>query len=207
MLNSTKMVKLGVVADIRQGFTFREQVQEVASGNAHIVQIKDIRQPEQAEWGMQLRPEFLPKMDWQGKDQAKIVDDCVLLPCRGEYLKAHYLKIGEYSEYVLPIVASSQFLLLTPKLKILPEYLCWYLNQPNVQQRLRLIGQGTKILMLSVASMNDFLIEVPSIETQQQIIGLNRLWEREQVLTQKLLQNREQMMQGIFQQLLKESSK
>ena len=55
-----------------------------------------------------------------------------------------------------------------------------------------------------VASMNDFLIAVPSLDTQRQIVALNRLWEQEQVLTQKLLQNREQMMQGVFQQLLKE---
>ena len=203
MLNSKQTLKLGLVADIRQGFAFREKVIEIDAGNAHIVQIKDIRQPEQA-WGMQLRPEVLPKMDWQGKDQAKIVDDCVLLPCRGEYLKAHYLTVEECSESALPIIASSQFLILTPKPTILTEYLCWYLNQTTVQQRLRQGGQGTKILMLSVASMNDFLIAVPSLDTQRQIVALNRLWEQEQVLTQKLLQNREQMMQGVFQQLLKE---
>ena len=204
MLNSKQTLKLGLVADIRQGFAFREKVIEHDAGNAHIVQIKDIRQPEQVEWGMQLCPEILPKMDWQGKDQAKIVDDCVLLPCRGEYLKAHYLTVEECSESALPIIASSQFLILTPKPMILTEYLCWYLNQTTVQQRLRQGGQGTKILMLSVASMNDFLIAVPSLDTQRQIVALNRLWEQEQVLTQKLLQNREQMMQGVFQQLLKE---
>ena len=203
MPDSNKIVKLSSVAEIRQGFTFREKVIEIDAGNAHIVQIKDIRQPEQVEWGMQLCPEILPKMDWQGKDQAKIVDDCVLLPCRGEYLKAHYLTVEERSKSASPIIASSQFLILTPKPTILTEYLCWYLNQTTVQQRLRQGGQGTKILMLSVASMNDFLIAVPSLDTQRQIVALNRLWEQEQVLTQKLLQNREQMMQGIFQQLLK----
>ena len=204
MPDSNKIVKLSSVAEIRQGFTFREKVIEIDAGNAHIVQIKDIRQPEQVEWGMQLCPEILPKMDWQGKDQAKIVDDCVLLPCRGEYLKAHYLTVEERSKSALPIIASSQFLILTPKPTILTEYLCWYLNQTTVQQRLRQGGQGTKILMLSVASMNDFLIAVPSLDIQRQIVALNRLWEQEQVLTQKLLQNREQMMQGVFQQLLKE---
>ena len=204
MPDSNKIVKLSSVAEIRQGFTFREKVIEIDAGNAHIVQIKDIRQPEQVELGMQLCPEILPKMDWQGKDQAKIVDDCVLLPCRGEYLKAHYLTVEERSKSALPIIASSQFLILTPKPTILTEYLCWYLNQTTVQQRLRQGGQGTKILMLSVASMNDFLIAVPSLDTQRQIVALNRLWEQEQVLTQKLLQNREQMMQGVFQQLLKE---
>ena len=204
MSDSNKIVKLSSVAEIRQGFTFREKVAEDPQGNAHLVQIKDVREAGQWDLSMQLRPEILPKMDWQGKDQAKIVDDCVLLPCRGEYLKAHYLTVEERSKSALPIIASSQFLILTPKPTILTEYLCWYFNQTTVQQRLRQGGQGTKILMLSVASMNDFLIAVPSLDTQRQIVALNRLWEQEQVLTQKLLQNREQMIQGVFQQLLKE---
>ena len=43
MLNSKQTLKLGLVADIRQGFAFREKVIEHDAGNAHIVQIKDIR--------------------------------------------------------------------------------------------------------------------------------------------------------------------
>ena len=93
MSDSNKIVKLSSVAEIRQGFTFRERVAEDPQGNAHLVQIKDVREAGQWDLSMQLRPEILPKMDWQGKDQAKIVDDCVLLPCRGEYLKAHYLSV------------------------------------------------------------------------------------------------------------------
>ena len=45
MPDSNKIVKLSSVAEIRQGFTFREKVIEIDAGNAHIVQIKDIRQP------------------------------------------------------------------------------------------------------------------------------------------------------------------
>ena len=43
MLNSKQTLKLGLVADIRQGFAFREKVIEHDAGNAHIVQIKDIQ--------------------------------------------------------------------------------------------------------------------------------------------------------------------
>lgn len=204
MLEANNMVQLSSVAEIRQGFTFREKVFENPNGNAHLVQIKDIREAESWDMGMALQAEYLPKIDWQGKDQAKIGEECVLLPCRGEYLQAHYIKPTNGTQTSLPIIASSQFLLITPNKTVLTEYLCWYLNQAKVQQRLRYERQGSKILMLSVAMMNDFMIAIPSIKTQQQIIDLNQLWEQEQRLTQKLLQNRGQMMQGIFHQLLKE---
>ena len=94
------------------------------------------------------------------------------------------------------------FLVIFPKENVLPEYLCWYLNQPNVQHRLRYESQGSSMPMLSIGSISQFLIEVPNLEIQQSIIKLNRLWEQEQVLAHKLLTNREQLMQGIFQKLL-----
>ena len=43
MSNLKNVVKLSDLAEIRTGFTFREKVEEVDSGNAHVLQIKDIR--------------------------------------------------------------------------------------------------------------------------------------------------------------------
>ena len=44
MLKTNNWIKLSSVADIRQGFTFREKVLEEPHGNAHLVQIKDMRE-------------------------------------------------------------------------------------------------------------------------------------------------------------------
>lgn len=76
------------------------------------------------------------------------------------------------------------------------------MNQPHVQYELRKESQGSKMPMLSVSTVSQFEVEVPSLDIQQRIIELNRLWEQEQILTQKLLKNREQMMMGMFKQLL-----
>ena len=56
--------------------------------------------------------------------------------------------------------------------------------------------------MISVSTVSQFEVEVPSLDIQQRIIELNRIWEQEQILTQQLLKNREQMMMGMFKQLL-----
>ena len=85
-----KRVKLSDLAEIRTGFTFREKVEEVDSGNAHVLQIKDIRSNATDTCGYTLFADALPQIDWQGKDNAIVSPDSVLLPCRGEYLKAHY---------------------------------------------------------------------------------------------------------------------
>lgn len=203
MSNLKKSLKLSDLAEIRTGFTFREKIEEVESGNAHVLQIKDVRSISTDKCGYLLIADALPQINWQGKDNAIVSPECVLLPCRGEYLKAHLFVESKESSKSLPLIVSSQFLIVTPNKKVLPQYLCWYLNQSTVQHELRKESQGSKMPMLSVSSVSQLEVEVPNIDIQQHIIELNRIWEQEQILTQQLLKNREQMMLGMFKQLLK----
>lgn len=203
MSNLKKSLKLSDLAEIRTGFTFREKIEEVESGNAHVLQIKDVRNISTDKCGYLLIADALPQINWQGKDNAIVSPECVLLPCRGEYLKAHLFVESKESSKALPLIVSSQFLIITPNKKVLPKYLCWYLNQSTVQHELRKESQGSKMPMLSVSSVSQLEVEVPNIDIQQHIIELNRIWEQEQILTQQLLKNREQMMLGMFKQLLK----
>lgn len=203
MSNTRKQLKLSDVADVRTGFTFREKIEELPVGNAHIVQIKDVRHIRDITQSQQIYTNQLPLIDWKGKAHLLIDSECVLLPCRGEYIKAHFFAGNHKESKALPLIVSGQFLILTSNQHVLPEYLCWYLNQPIVQYELRQGGQGSKIPMLSVSMISKYEIEVPSLDIQQHIIALHRTWEQEKRLTQQLIKNREQMMQGIFQQLLK----
>lgn len=203
MSNLKKSLKLSDLAEIRTGFTFREKIEEVESGNAHVLQIKDVRNISTDKCGYLLIADALPQINWQGKDNAIVSPECVLLPCRGEYLKAHLFVESKESSKSLPLIVSSQFLIITPNKKVQPKYLCWYLNQSTVQHELRKESQGSKMPMLSVSSVSQLEVEVPNIDIQQHIIELNRIWEQEQILTQQLLKNREQMMLGMFKQLLK----
>ena len=89
MSNLKRFVKLSDLTEIRTGFTFREKVEEVESGNAHVLQIKDIRSIATDTCGYTLFADALPQLGWHGKDNAIVSPAPVLLPGRGEYLKAH----------------------------------------------------------------------------------------------------------------------
>lgn len=65
-------------------------------------------------------------------------------------------------------------------------------------------SQGTNIVMLNTKVAKELKLEIPTLATQEKILYLNKLWEQEQQLTQALLKNRETMLQGMFQNLLKE---
>lgn len=193
--------QLGDIANIRAGYTFRESVKEVDDGNAHIVQIKDARKALQLSGGLQLLAEYLPGINWQGNQKIFADAECVILPVRGEYTRAAY--INNQGLDTKPIIVSSQFLILTSKDNSLgAEYLCWALNQPFSQNYFKQESRGTRISMLSRASVSDLKLPLPSLDLQEKIVHLNRLWEREQELMKNLLQNREQLLKATFDQLL-----
>ncbi|MBY8219776.1 restriction endonuclease subunit S [Vibrio cidicii] len=211
MLQNTNLRLLSEVADIRTGYTFREKVEEVEAetGSARIAQIKDVREIAETSNSFFLDPSKLPAIDWQGKDKALVEPGTVILPSRGSrggYFQASC--IVDNSEDSLPLVVTSQFLVITPTVEVLPEFLCWSLNQPSIQFLLSegAGSQGSSMaVMLKTSIGNEIQLTIPSIETQKKILRLNQLWEKEQALTQALLTNRKTMLQGMFQQLLNEN--
>lgn len=210
MPQPTKLKPLGEIADVRTGFTFREKIAELSrGGNAHVAQIKDVRSTWEATGTTSLKAQQLPLISWEGKDTAFAGPGTVLLPSRGAkggYFRASYLIPDMQSS--LPIVVSSQFLVITPNPGVLPEFLCWSLNRHGTQHRISegAGAQGTSLVMLSVKAAKEIELEIPDITIQQKIVQLNELWDREKQLTQALLNNRETMLQGMFQHLLMEKS-
>ncbi|HAS8478174.1 TPA: restriction endonuclease subunit S [Vibrio vulnificus] len=211
MPQHTNIRLLSDIADIRTGYTFREKVDEVEEsiGTARIAQIKDVREIAETSNSFLLDPSQLPAIDWQGKDKALVDSGTVILPSRGSrggYFQASC--VMQSSGDALPLVVTSQFLVITPKADVLPEFLCWSLNQPAIQFLLS-EGAGSQgsamAVMLKTSIGNEIQLTIPSIERQKKILHLNQLWEKEQALTQALLTNRKTMLQGMFQQLLNEN--
>lgn len=207
MPHSQNIRSLADVANIRTGYTFRGKIEEVSheKGNAHIVQIKDIRKIWDETQSTSIAAGQLPCVHWDGKNSAFIDPSTVLLPARGGYFRASHLVSSKTATF--PVVASSQFLILTPTSSVLPEFLCWSLNQPRTQHNLEEASQGTNIPMLKAATVQQLQLAIPPIETQLEVMHLNQLWEREQKLTHALLKNRETQLQGVFQQLITDKVK
>lgn len=183
---------LNTIADIRVGHTFRGRINEDPKGNIPVLQIKDLK--DQAI----LTAENLPRINWQGtKVVATVQPGDVLLPARGEYYLASVLQGDE------PVIASSQlFVLCLTSNDIISEYLSWYMNQREAQNYFLTHRSGTSMPMLNKQSLGGLPVAVPSLATQEKIVAVQRCWEQEKQLTEQLLANREQMLKGIFQQLL-----
>lgn len=162
------------------------------AGDVRVLQIKDARQRTVIE------PESLISVCWEGsKNPPSLMPGEIAVVARGDTNYAALYRKGQR------VVASSQFFIVSPKtLEILPEYLCWMINLPQSQRSLE--RSGSSIQAISKASLMDMQIPLPSTETQARLTQLQRLWDEEDQLIAQLHTNREQMLQGIYQKLVKE---
>ncbi len=190
--------QLNEIADIRTGHTFRGKVPEDPKGDSRVLQIKDIRGK------MVITSDTLPFINAKDINKSNhLKPDDVIIPARGEHYNAAIFKPGDDSNST--VVASNQVLIIrVNKNKILPGYICWYLNQNEAKNYIKNEIRGTNIPMITKESLSRLLVKIPPIEIQQKIVALVSLWQKEKQLTQQLMNNRERMLKGMFQQLLEQ---
>mgnify|MGYP001118733740 CR=1 FL=1 len=188
----TRLCKLRELAEVRSGYTFREALEHDPEGDVRVLQIKDLRQRAAIE------PDSLIAVNWEtNKSPPLLTIGDIAVVARGDSNTAALYKGGNQ------IVATSQFFIVSAKTtEVLPEYLCWMINLSQSQRSLE--RSGSSIQAISKASLMDMIIPLPSPETQTRLTQLQRLWDKEDQLIAELHTNREQMLQGIYQKLIKE---
>ncbi|WP_448099123.1 restriction endonuclease subunit S [Luteibacter yeojuensis] len=180
------------VADIRVGYSFRTKIESDPAGDVHVLQISDIRN------AAALDPQALPLIKWPVASQPPLLrPGDVVIPARGDHYEALVIQSDE------PMVASGQlFVIELRTAAVLPDYLCWFLNRPESRNYILKNRAGSSIPSLSRPVLGDLPITIPALETQKKILALAQLWQQEQLLSQRLLVNRQKMLEGIYSKLL-----
>jgi hypothetical protein len=148
--------------------------------------------------------EALQEIKWEGKQSQVLKQGEVVIAARGIHNTAALLQVNKTDKKVIP---SNQLLVLTPRKNILPEYLCWVLNYPKTQQQLDEMRTGTNIPSINKKHLEELSIPLPEMEVQKQIIRLYQLRQKEKALVETLEINRDTLINGIYQKLLKECTK
>ncbi|EPY6978861.1 restriction endonuclease subunit S [Klebsiella oxytoca] len=190
----TPLKKLGQIAGIRSGHTLRGAITPDPEGDVRLLQIKDLDQ----DW--QFNDKALPTVVWEQRIAPPFLEQGeIVVAARGNRNLAVVYR-GQ-----VPVVPTSQFLIVSLKRKeseIAPEYVCWLLNHPTIQQWFH--RSGTNIQLITKSALLDVAIPVPPAETQLQLIKLQRIWQKEDELINRLQENRHQLELGILQKLLKD---
>ncbi len=95
-----------------------------------------------------------------------------------------------------PCVASPSFLIIriNDLTRILPEYLCGFLNIPATRQLLTAQAKGSAIASLSKTDIGELEIPFLPLGQQQTCIALVRLQHREQALYKAIAERRRQLI-------------
>ena len=92
----------------------------------------------------------------------------------------------------IPAIASTTLYIIRLASKdILPNYLCWYLNQPSVMAVMKAQQVGTSTPLIHKQVVEDFEVPVPDIDTQRQIVELAKLQTREKELYLAIAEKRQ----------------
>ena len=104
-----------------------------------------------------------------------------------------------YEDYFPPSVASTSFFVIRLQNdSILPQYLAWYLNNPDSQQFLKCFARGTSIASISKAVLEEMEIGIPGLKTQQLILKIAQLRDTEKKIKQKIETHREKLIQHMI---------
>ncbi|MGL4604508.1 MAG: restriction endonuclease subunit S, partial [Iodobacter sp.] len=101
------------------------------------------------------------------------------------------------------VVAAPHFFVVRVTNKsILPEYLCWFLNQPPGQRYFDLNSEGTLTKAIKRSALDNMPIAIPPLIKQQIIIQLANTIKQELQLIEQLRRNGEQLLTSIANDLI-----
>ena len=91
----------------------------------------------------------------------------------------------------IPAIASTTFYIIRiGDGDILPDYLCWYLSQPKTLAIIKSgqVGTGTPLIRKKI--LENLEIAIPDLKTQQQIVDLAKLQQKEEELLKTITEKR-----------------
>ena len=183
-------MKLKKIAKIQSGYISRGRIVPREDGKSLLMQAKDVS-ADHLSYRTDALVRFMPTLS--GKDWFLKSSD-ILFMARGS--RNFSVLIDKLPDSVL--AAACFFVVRISNFEILPEYLCWYLNQLPVGEYLkRFSGRGVHMPVVKRAVLESIDIPLPTIKTQKQVSEINKLLQREQDLQNKLAEKRRNLMTGI----------
>ena len=188
---------MSTVASIQVGYQARAGIKEGARGTHRLIQSKDF------DSFHRLQPENLTLFSPERNPEIYSVrKGDVLFQARG---MAHFACCIE-DDLENTLAAGSFYILRIRDGRLLPAYLAWWLNQPEVQAYFRAQAVGTGISFVSKKTLADLEIRIPPVGVQEKITRINALLRHERILAERLSLLRSQLANAVCMKTVMESN-
>lgn len=185
------MKKLGDIAIISSGYTFRSRIDEDLNGNYAVIQIKDFDEDDYIVVDELLKTKL---ESVNAKFLAK--DGDILFRSRGTSTRASLVNnsIGENK-----VITSPLLIIRIDTNLFLPEYVQLVINHSTSQRYFSRSAQGSIIRMIDKETLSNLIIPSKSITGQKNVIELSRLIQKEKKLMGQIASKRQIVLEGVFQ--------
>ena len=170
------------------GLAFRSRIEPEVDGTIAVIQMRDLTEDNK----LSHRNLITTKMnDLSDRHLVKRKD--LIFRSRGQTTTAAIIdtKIGP------AVVAAPLLRVRVVNKKVLPEYLCWFVNQSSAQAFLHSRATGTAMTVIGKSALDDLQVPLPDLTTQERIVALADLSNKEQKLMRELAAKKEKLVNGI----------
>ena len=176
------------IARVQMGLAFRSRIEPEADGTVAVIQMRDLTEDNK----LSHRNLITIKMD-KLSDRHLVKRRDLIFRSRRQTTTAAIIdtKIG-------PAVVAAPLLRIRVTSKhVLPEYLCWFVNQSSAQAFLHSRATGTAMTVIGKSALDDLQVPLPDLATQKRIVALADLSNQEQKLMRELAEKKEKLVNGI----------
>lgn len=195
----TVTITLSECVTIQAGYPFRGAIRDIPTGSVRAVQAKDI-----SPLG-ELQTSDLIVTDLTGKRDADwLQQGDILFSAKGSKHLACYV----HEDLEMTTCAPSLFLLRVKpewKQKVNPQFLTWQLNQQPIQMYFKRSAEGSFQISIRKPMLAATSIALPELSKQNIIAKLYEASIKENALLHKLINNRQQQLNTIATDLIKNS--
>ena len=179
----SRILQVSELCAARMGYTFRQKPECVKDGSALVIQPKDVTSD-----GI-LKVEIPCLIDFPSGTNLNKGD--VFLINRGRFTACVF-----EDNLRMPCVATSAFLILTPKdpAQLLPDYLALYLNSAEGQNIFKRLTETTTIPFIKLSNLAQIEIPVPSFDRQKALAAFGKLNQDYARLTARKLELQRQLL-------------
>jgi hypothetical protein len=190
MTTALEFVTVGDLCSIQMGMTVRGRLDTAEHGTTLALQLRDINPSGFIDWRTVARVEADDK---RGRYLAGPGD--IVFRSRGERTTAAVVNPNTEE----PALIVAPLIILRPKTRLVSsDYLVWAINQVPIQKQFDEEAQGTNLRMVSKTTLEKATVAVPDLQTQQRILEIDGLAERERALCQQLTAKRYNLMHRLL---------
>ena len=103
------------------------------------------------------------------------------------------------------VIITSLFAILRPKTcEVLPDFVAMYLNSDVMKKQYLKDASGSALQMIKTSVIKDYSIKIPNVSKQEQIIEINKLFIRESILLEELIEKKTRYNKIIINKLMEE---